>query len=449
MPPASGGDVLTATNIKRICDCSDDLLTSTNFENFCFKAAGGPECVKPYSLCLYMSPTTEKTYSINVPTQVPNPADPSQMVPVAADSATVRGMAIGQLFDPSGTYALSGMEMYQVIQIAPPVTVPLQLAVGLRTMISDVQIEDSSTCTGTASDAVTFPDCAEAYAVAETPYTADACPPGCEFTPGELTLAGNADYGVCTDWGDAVLNSAGDAYTTISFTGCSIPDGEGTLLSSDAAILEIANDLKNSDDVNAKNYLLTKDFLDGKSDKVSATKMRVFTGIPYNRDTFDVVFQLTGKTKNECIAYFDERELQYENCEAAQFFLANEGPPNKFKTPHDSTYSDDEELNKEKSIEWWHVLNCGRVLLDYNAQCVEELNKIEQQALFVPFADEDLFPLLNDKMLMGEAPYDYSGADGELRIYYTEFSRLIQMFFDGKVGGDGQKASFAMLFSYL
>ena len=405
--------------------------------------------MKPYSLCAYMSPTTEKTYGINVPAQMPNPADPSQMVPLAADSATVQGMALGQLFDPTGDYALGGMDMYQVIQVMPPVNVPLELATGLRMMIADVLIEDSATCAGTATDIVSFPDCAEAYVQAATPYTADGCPAGCTYTSGELTLRGNADYGVCTGWGDAVLNAAGDAYTEISFTGCSIPDGKGPLLRTDAEIRDIANNLKNSDDINAKNYLLTKDYLDGKSDKVSATKMRAFTGIPYNREPFDVVFQLTSKTEDECRAYYDELELNYENCEGAQFFLANEGPPNKFKTYYDSTYADDKAFNEEKSIEWWHVLNCGRLLLDYNAQCVEELNKIEQQALFVPFADEDLFPLLNDKMMMGEAPYDYSGSEGELRIYYTEFSRLIQKFFDGKVGGDGQKASFAMLFSYM
>jgi hypothetical protein len=68
----------------------------------------------------------------------------------------------------------------------------------------------------------------------------------------------------------------------------------------------------------------------------------------------------------------------------------------------------------------------------------------------VTFADEDLFPLLNDKMIGGEAPYDYSGPAGELKIYmyFTEFSRLIQKYFDGKVGGDGARALFAMLFSY-
>lgn len=436
-PPASGGDILTATNIKRICDCAEDLLLSTNFDRFCFKAAAAPECTKPYSLCQYMSPTITKSYGINIPAQLG-----------AADSTQVRGAAIGQLFDPGQAFVLGGMDMYEVIQFAPPVSVSVDFAVGLRMLISDVQIDDSATCTGTATDSVLFPDCAEAYAAAASPYTSESCPSGCDYTPGVLTLRGNADYGVCTGWGDAILNAAGDAYSSISFSGCSIPDGKGILLTSDADIREIANSLKDSDDVNAKNYLLTKDFLDGVSDRVPATKMRVFTGIPYNRETFDEVFDLTSKTEDECRAYYNDLELQYENCEDAQFFLASEGPPNKFKTYYDSTYNDDLEFNKEKSEEWWHVLNCGRLLLNYNAQCVEELNKIEQQTLFVPFADENLFPLLNDKMMAGEAPYGYSGADGELRIYYTEFSRLIQQFFDSKVGSDGMKASFAMLFSY-
>ena len=71
VPPASGGNVLTAVNIKRICDTGEALLASTNFDKFCFKPAGMPECMAPYSLCQFMSPTVSKEYAINVPTQMP------------------------------------------------------------------------------------------------------------------------------------------------------------------------------------------------------------------------------------------------------------------------------------------------------------------------------------------------------------------------------------------
>ena len=52
-------------------------------------------------------------------------------------------------------------------------------------------------------------------------------------------------------------------------------------------------------------------------------------------------------------------------------------------------------------------------------------------------------------MMQGEDSYDYSGSDGELRIYFTEFSRLNQNYINGLIGMDGAKAMFAMLFSYI
>ena len=39
-----------------------------------------------------------------------------------------------------------------------------------------------------------------------------------------------------------------------------------------------------------------------------------------------------------------------------------------------------------------YVLDCGRTVLSYNAQCVDDLNKAEQQALYTTYADNDLFP---------------------------------------------------------
>jgi hypothetical protein len=119
-----------------------------------------------------------------------------------------------------------------------------------------------------------------------------------------------------------------------------------------------------------------------------------------------------------------------------------------FRTPYDPLYGDDKDANRVKAEEWWHVLSCGRTLLSYNAQCVEELNKAEQQALFTQYADDDAYPILM-KMMLGEDSYDYSGTEGELRIYFSEFSRLIQKYFDGVIGMDGAKALFAMIFSYM
>ena len=166
-------------------------------------------------------------------------------------------------------------------------------------------------------------------------------------------------------------------------------------------------------------------------------------------------------------------------------------PAHKFKGPTATDFADDKEMHSELATEWWHVLDCGRRvaainhvlvfqlptppphafiqipgtlhpgphshqplgrphrrLLDYNAQCVSDLNKREQQHNFDTFADDIIFPEMQH-MLAGDAPYDYSGSDGKLRIYWSEFSRMIQTYFDTLLGGDGSKASFAMIFSYI
>ena len=65
------------------------------------------------------------------------------------------------------------------------------------------------------------------------------------------------------------------------------------MVSSDAEVLAIATSLKDSRDVNSKTAFLTKDFIDGKSTKVSATKLRVMFGVPYNVPTYDEAFILT------------------------------------------------------------------------------------------------------------------------------------------------------------
>eukprot|EP01049_Picozoa_sp_SAG25_P006437 SAG25_NODE_484_length_7474_cov_11.267823_3_plen_954_part_00 len=224
--------------------------------------------------------------------------------------------------------------------------------------------------------------------------------------------------------------------------------------SSPAGLKQIANNLKNSNDMASKNYLLTKDFLSGLSQKVSATKMRVYTGVPYDRPTWDQKLGLTEKSYAQCKILFESGSgpqqvgdpIQYENCEGVTTWLQNHAAPSFFKEPADPTYSEDPD--KDKATEWWHILACGRVLLNYNAQCVENLNKAEQQALFTTWADDDLYPKLME-MMDGEGDFDFSGKDGELRIYFTEFSRLVQKYFDSVIGLDGLKALFAMVFSYL
>ena len=182
----------------------------------------------------------------------------------------LQGMAIGQLLSPAG--GLTGMDIYQIVQYAPDVDVGAAAATMITTMMPDAKITNTST----------------------TPYN----------------LGGNAKFGVCTGWGAAELAADGLSYTSISFTGCSIPDGNGPLLT-DAEILQTATNLKDSEDTGAKSYLLTADFLDGTSTAVSATKMRIFSGIPYNRDSFDVLYGLTSKTEDECKSYMDEREIGY------------------------------------------------------------------------------------------------------------------------------------------
>jgi hypothetical protein len=114
------------------------------------------------------------------------------------------------------------------------------------------------------------------------------------------------------------------------------------LAGSDAEVAAIANNLKASTDESSKTYLLTSDFLGGVSTKVSASKMRIFTGIPYNRQTLDLPGQasdagLTAKTFAECEAYLDNDDrgdgtsgetIQYKNCEGVSSWLVNKGAPN-------------------------------------------------------------------------------------------------------------------------
>ena len=212
------------------------------------------------------------------------------------------------------------------------------------------------------------------------------------------------------------------------------------MVTSDAAVVAIATSLKNSDG-NLRTFLLTKDFLNGESTAVSASKLRLFTGIPYSRETLDKPGQvsdngLSPKSFAECEAYLASEDrgdgtsgeaINTDNCEAVSTWLINKGAPNNFLTPYDPNFGDDKEANRIKAEEWWHVLSCGRTVLSYNAQCVDDLNKAEQQALFTPYADNDLYPYLMD-MMNGEGDFDYSGPEGEFRIYFTEFSRLVQKY---------------------
>ena len=154
-------------------------------------------------------------------------------------------------------------------------------------------------------------------------------------------LTGMAKYGACTAWGPGVSGTAG-YFTSITLTGCSVPNGQGSLVGSDADVAAIANNLKTSTDESAKIYLLTSDFLGGISTKLSASKMRSFTGIPYNRQTLDRPGQasdagLTAKTFAECESYLDNddrgdgtsgEKIQYKNCEGVSTWLEQKGAPN-------------------------------------------------------------------------------------------------------------------------
>ena len=67
---------------------------------------------------------------------------------------------------------------------------------------------------------------------------------------------------------------------------------------------------------------------------------------------------------------------------------------------------------------------------------MSDLNKREQQHNFDTFADDIIFPEMQH-MLAGDAPYDYSGSDGKLRIYWSESRMLTQG------GQGGRPAPFA------
>lgn len=96
----------------------------------------------------------------------------------------------------------------------------------------------------------------------------------------------------------------------------------------------------------------------------------------------------TMKTSAQCVEYLKVMEVGAEDqkisCEPVQTFLNGKiFPANTLKT-------------KDLIDEWWHVLSCGRVLLSFNAQCVEELNKIEEQAKFVRVAEVHLTPKVRE-----------------------------------------------------
>ena len=372
---ASGGNVLTVENIQRICDAAAALEAVPNYDSFCFKPGGGSTCTKPQSLCSYMSPTTTLTFAIEVSTNTG-----------AADSLSVQQAAIAQLLDPASGFGLTQPAMNKLLQFVPAVSLPPQLAASLEQM-------------------------------------------GATVTDG--VLSGSSKYGVCTSFGAAV--GSAEVYDSITLNGCSIPDGNGPIVTSDAQALEIATALRNSADTANKNFLLTADFIAGVSDQVPATKMRAMSAVPYNRQTFDALYDLTAKSETECKADFDDRDINYDNCNPIKSFLNDNGAPRGFVSFYDSKYSDDEDGNRDLATEWWHLLSCGRIVLSYNAQCVEELNQLEQQALYKTHATQDLFPLVNDDMVLGNGDFEFSGTDGSLRIYFTEFSELTSLRIDGIV----------------
>lgn len=372
--------------------------------HYCLKVpAGATDCNRLNSLCRYMQARTQLEYSITLPHAAVPGAQPH-------DEDAVKLIALGMLMADS---TLAPMDMYTLFSYLPPTQLPSVsdgnvAANGLRAQLAGQVSEDG-------------------------------------------VLSGSSPYGVCTDW---TLTMGDTGYSSVIFTGCSIPDGTGPMVTVDSQVQAIANRLKNSDDVNTKTAFLTKAFLDGLTDKVTATKMTTIFGVPYNVPTFDAAFGLTAPTRAACIAKFTEEEVSQTECQGITSYISNQmRPAHKFEGPTSLKYGANGDKiskeNKELATKWWYMLECGRTLLDFNAQCVEDLNKKEQQFLFDTFADDVLFPELNDKMLAGESPYDHSGPDGELRIYWSEFSRMVQTYFDTLLGGDGAKASLAMLFSYI
>ena len=65
--------------------------------------------------------------------------------------------------------------------------------------------------------------------------------------------------------------------------------------------------------------------------------------------------------------YANVSRSRYENCEGTQYFLSQNAAPAKWRSYYDPVYDDDKETNEAKATEWWHVMNCGRQILHYNA----------------------------------------------------------------------------------
>eukprot|EP01052_Picozoa_sp_SAG31_P007170 SAG31_NODE_338_length_17490_cov_7.707032_13_plen_482_part_00 len=364
-------NVLTVQNMQRVCDVEQRVHSLPDMSKYCLKVpAGATDCSRMSSLCLYMTAQTTLEFTLN----------PGLDVSIgAANSPEVKVAALLNLLTPG---SLPGTQQYQLLSYIPELQLPPETAAALAAQLPPGSISESG------------------------------------------MLSGTSKYGVCTVWEPATQEGA--LYTKISFRDCSIPNGEGAMVSTDAQVLQVAQRLRDSDDVNSKTTFLTKEFIDGKTDKVSATKMVAMFGVPYNVDTFDVAFSLSPLSESDCRSKFTELEVSADTCEGVTSFVSNQmRPQHRFEGPTSKKYVAG--THDPIAKEWWEMLQCGRLLQNYNAQCIEDLNKKEQQFLFDIFADDIMFPELNDNALAGEEPYTYSGEEGELRIYFSEFSRMVQV----------------------
>ena len=104
---------------------------------------------------------------------------------------------------------------------------------------------------------------------------------------------------------------------------------------------------------------------------------------------------------------------------------------------------------------WWQALDCGRQLLDFNAQAVEDLNKFEQFRLFADYFDLEMFPLLSNIVSGDEFGRDNDDnyivgpANAYLRFSWAEYSRGVAFYINGVIKGDGAKAGMALLFTLV
>ena len=240
------------------------------------------------------------------------------------------------------------------------------------------------------------------------------------FRPG-----GVAKFGRCSS------ESTNSTHTIMG--GCLVPDRKGAL-GTDAEIADIADRLRKSNDTQNKQYFLTTAYINGDS-KMLHTRSQIIFATPYSAPLLSAELPSLARKAN-CAAWLaDDVKIKTDKgCnEGKKWVLAN-------IPAHDAT----NEL-KEK---WWYTMDCMREVLKTDRDCVKQMSTYDVQYTFNGFADQELLPMLED-MDAGKGAFSFAGKDGDVRIMWYEYSRLIQKYFDKVVVNDGMLSLGAMVFSFL